>query len=734
MKSIHRSPPHFQQPDGLVIFDSPLWALYFESHYELISPGTSKDDVRRKSTYYDKMEAALIFREAYLQSALEIRRKAEEGTDVGCKPPLSCMLIESLACYLVPLVVDFQKIWRCSSTAQAQTAFLNLIRAAWMLHNYQYHRDLLRMYHDVFVVLQREQPDQFAHLMANRNRLVGVFCEYGHLLLCLASAAHAPVTNRSTMINAASIPSTNTGKCEMERAAGVSPAGHAFGSPDAATVDAAKAAIKHGRARILAICDASIRQPDNTERKTTAGNDLVDTGGLGALVSAGNLTKEGKLTWELRLLVSEGLYDEELIRSTAESLVEAQLPVPTRWLYFWDIYDPLGGDHVNGQGWQDDVSDDVEEDLSTGDPPGDADSANEANAPAYDGREGAQATNLGPVLARCHLVPGAHIYFALRDWTQGVNVFKVHTYQEGQSSIAARDIDGDGRSFDFDKQTLYLSGSAEFEADAWKRGGSEELYNAVMQSPGAMKLDPKGDGTEATKLPRATKRKKGPDGDETVPENEFETPGKLITHTLVGNGKTVAYSAYASWRPLSCMKLASLRLAYALVIGEHPGEMSLAQLRAALAPELTSLELKQVAAGGDWGSPEWHPRGGSSAASGRRRGAAHAARAGAAGQAAAGEGAGEGAAASLSSEPASELGGAMAEACSHIRETVKVVRMLKKMKEGSTFNTRELSGMSLREEDDKYLARMEKAEQKELRARKLKTKVSVCGCWRDSGY
>ena len=67
----------------------------------------------------------------------------------------------------------------------------------------------------------------------------------------------------------------------------------------------------------------------------------------------------------------------------------------------------------------------------------------------------------------------------------------------------------------------------------------------------------------------------------------------------------------------------------------------------------------------------------------------------------------------------------MAEACSHIRETVKVVRMLKKMKEGSTFNTRELSGMSLRKEDDKYLARMEKAEQKELRARKLKTKVSV---------
>ena len=42
--------------------------------------------------------------------------------------------------------------------------------------------------------------------------------------------------------------------------------------------------------------------------------------------------------------------------------------------------------------------------------------------------------------------------------------------------------------------------------------------------------------------------------------------------------------------------------------------------------------------------------------------------------------------------------------------------------------------MSLRKEDDKYLARMEKAEQKELRARKLKTKVSVCGCWRDSGY
>ena len=72
-----------------------------------------------------------------------------------------------------------------------------------------------------------------------------------------------------------------------------------------------------------------------------------------------------------------------------------------------------------------------------------------------------------------------------------------------------------------------------------------------------------------------------------------------------------------------------------------------------------------------------------------------------------------------------EAGGPMAEPCSHIRETVKVVRMLKKMKEGSTFNTRELSGMSLREEDDKYLARMEKAEQKELRARKLKTKVSV---------
>ena len=559
-----------------LIFDELYFSLLFADHFGLVAPKKSRAQLAKSSSYNSNMQVIRIATEAFKQAWPQIRAIID-----GATPTDDTNMLITLGHELVPVIEEFQIIWRRANDEAAERGLLRLIRAAEMLGCTNYVRDLLRMYHEIFVVLKTRHPVVYAGVMRNRNRTVGVICELYHRELGEQSASHTPKTAHYAMLVTASMARVRQGFRILQRAAGGSTRrAHAYETPPPPGA-AAQPFVNRMADQIVRRMRQSIPGPDKEPqcraRETSTGTALVDTEAFGA-----------KQTYiRRRKLLTAESFNEQAVGKLAESLMESQKPLHASLVYYGPLYDSAATG--SAEGWI------VKESQTPPEP------EEPSRQPLRRVRVGERPART--LLADEDLVSGAEVYLAVSSSTGALSHLKVHSFVRNGEIMAT---DGEEMRRVTLGPNISRSSQLEYRTYAIRQALDSYAVESTVRSPGAVEMG--GDAhVDSLKIVRHSfRRRVGGDG-EVIEDPGIGQPGPHRTFELSVDGEAAIYHAFADDFPLSQMLASSLRYVYAETFGQHPGSKSAVEMRRLLYEPLMKKEALKIASGGNFGPAEWLP-------------------------------------------------------------------------------------------------------------------------------